>query len=216
MLLPPALHGIARSARLSKRRCIGRTPSLNSVFSAPLVVVPVGHWLRPLTQLCSLLPAAAITGSPHRPLLMPRRRLSLAGLPSDAASASVVKGVSWADGGVGAERELPTIHPSSVVHESAKLGRDVVVGPYCVVGENVELEDGVRLHSHVVVSGHTSIGEGAARLIPAFNTFSATPTPPPPEKSIMLRRWTSFLNSQHTQCFTEELLPTNKPDLHIL
>jgi UDP-N-acetylglucosamine acyltransferase len=54
-----------------------------------------------------------------------------------------------------------TIHPSSMVDPAAVLGRDVRIGPFCVVGPDVVLEDGVELVSHVVVDGHTRIGPGA-------------------------------------------------------
>ena len=52
------------------------------------------------------------------------------------------------------------IHPTAVVHPSARLGAGCEVGPYCVVGEHVELGAGCRLHSHVVIDGHTILGEG--------------------------------------------------------
>jgi len=49
------------------------------------------------------------------------------------------------------------IHPTAVVEDGAKIGADVVIGPYCIVGSEVVLDDGVQLHSHVVVGGRTSI-----------------------------------------------------------
>ena len=57
------------------------------------------------------------------------------------------------------------IHPMSVVDPAAILGRDVRIGPFCTVGPDVVIEDGVELISHVVVDGHTRIGAGA-RLFP--------------------------------------------------
>ena len=36
----------------------------------------------------------------------------------------------------------PHIHPSAVVAHAARLGRGVHVGPFCVVGPEVELGDG--------------------------------------------------------------------------
>ncbi|CAO3422129.1 acyl-ACP--UDP-N-acetylglucosamine O-acyltransferase [Azospirillum endophyticum] len=51
-----------------------------------------------------------------------------------------------------------TIHPSSVVDPAAKLGEGVDIGPFCVVGPDVTLDDGVRLVSHVAVDGRTRIG----------------------------------------------------------
>ncbi len=51
-----------------------------------------------------------------------------------------------------------SIHPTAVVDTGARIGTGVAIGPYCVVGPDVKLADGVRLHSHVVVTGRTSIG----------------------------------------------------------
>lgn len=52
------------------------------------------------------------------------------------------------------------VHPTAIVEEGAKIGADVTVGPFCIIGPEVELSDGVELMSHVVVSGHTQIGPG--------------------------------------------------------
>jgi UDP-N-acetylglucosamine acyltransferase len=57
------------------------------------------------------------------------------------------------------------VHPSAVVSARARVGRDCYVGPYSIVGEEVELGDGVRLESHCVVDGRTTIGEGT-RVFP--------------------------------------------------
>jgi UDP-N-acetylglucosamine acyltransferase len=52
----------------------------------------------------------------------------------------------------------PSIHPSAVVEEGAQIGAGCRIGPFCHVGPEVVLGDAVRLHSHVVVTGQTSIG----------------------------------------------------------
>ena len=52
------------------------------------------------------------------------------------------------------------IHPTAIVADDVRLGHDVEIGPYCVVGPQVCLADGVKLHSHVVLEGITSVGEG--------------------------------------------------------
>jgi UDP-N-acetylglucosamine acyltransferase len=54
----------------------------------------------------------------------------------------------------------PMIHPTAVVHPKAEIGADCEIGPFCVIGEHVVLGPGCRLHSHVVIDGHTRIGRG--------------------------------------------------------
>jgi UDP-N-acetylglucosamine acyltransferase len=53
-----------------------------------------------------------------------------------------------------------SIHPTSLIEPSAKLGENLRIGPFCTIGGNAELGDGVQLHSHVVIDGHTHIGSG--------------------------------------------------------
>jgi len=50
------------------------------------------------------------------------------------------------------------IHSTAVVQPKAQIGPDCEIGPYCVLGENVVLGKGCRLHSHVVIDGHTQLG----------------------------------------------------------
>lgn len=54
---------------------------------------------------------------------------------------------------------MSNIHATAIVDPAAKLGADVTIGPYCTVGPDVELGDSVSLISHVVVDGHTKIGD---------------------------------------------------------
>lgn len=51
------------------------------------------------------------------------------------------------------------IHPTAVIHAKARLGSACEIGPYCIIGEHVELGAGCRLHSHVVIDGYTRLGE---------------------------------------------------------
>ena len=53
---------------------------------------------------------------------------------------------------------MSDIHSSAVVHPKANLGEGCRVGPYCVVGEHVELGAECHLHSHVVIDGNTRLG----------------------------------------------------------
>ena len=57
------------------------------------------------------------------------------------------------------------VHPTAVVDPAAKLAGDVVVGPYSVVGDGVELDEGVEIGSHVVLTGPTRIG-ARTRIFP--------------------------------------------------
>jgi UDP-N-acetylglucosamine acyltransferase len=57
------------------------------------------------------------------------------------------------------------VHPTAVVEDGAKLAAGVKVGPFCVVGRDVTLSEGVELVSHVVVAGTTEIGAGT-RIFP--------------------------------------------------
>lgn len=68
---------------------------------------------------------------------------------------------------------MSDIHPTAVVADGATIGADVVVGPYCVIGAESELGDGVTLLSHVVVDGRTRIGAGT-RIF----AFAAIGNPP--------------------------------------
>ena len=60
---------------------------------------------------------------------------------------------------------MAEIHPTAIVAPEASLARDVVIGPFCIVGKHVALHSGVTLRAHVVVDGHTTIGEGT-RIFP--------------------------------------------------
>ena len=60
---------------------------------------------------------------------------------------------------------MAQIHPTAIVASGARLADDVVIGPYCVVGEHVALAAGVGLMSHVVIDGRTTIGE-RTRIFP--------------------------------------------------
>jgi len=68
---------------------------------------------------------------------------------------------------------MPTIHPTAIVDPKASIADSVEIGPYCVVGADVELGEGVQLLSHVCVDGRTTIGAGT-RIYP----FASVGLPP--------------------------------------
>jgi UDP-N-acetylglucosamine acyltransferase len=52
------------------------------------------------------------------------------------------------------------VHPTAVIHPKAQIGSECEIGPFCVIGEHVQLGDRCCLHSHVVIDGHTRLGQG--------------------------------------------------------
>ncbi len=68
---------------------------------------------------------------------------------------------------------MTNIHPTAIVEDGAKIGDEVEIGPYSVIGPNVTIESGVKIFSHVVVGGVTSIGSGT-RIFP-FASIGSEP-----------------------------------------
>ena len=60
---------------------------------------------------------------------------------------------------------MTQIHATAIIDSDAEVDEKVVIGPYCYVGKNVKLGKDVQLLSHVVIEGHTSIGDGT-RVFP--------------------------------------------------
>lgn len=52
------------------------------------------------------------------------------------------------------------IHPTAIVAEGAKLSKGVSIGPFSLIGSQVILKENVKVHSHVVIDGKTTIGAG--------------------------------------------------------
>jgi UDP-N-acetylglucosamine acyltransferase len=50
------------------------------------------------------------------------------------------------------------IHPSAIIHPHARLAADVAVGPYSLIGEDVEIGEGTEVMSHSIIDGHTRLG----------------------------------------------------------
>ncbi len=57
------------------------------------------------------------------------------------------------------------IHPTAIVDGRARLGQEIEIGAYSVVGPDVEIGDGTSIGSHVVIHGPTRIGK-ANRISP--------------------------------------------------
>jgi len=50
------------------------------------------------------------------------------------------------------------IHETAIVSSKAKLGRDVYIGPYSIVGDGITLGNNCRLESHVNLAGNVTMG----------------------------------------------------------
>jgi len=56
------------------------------------------------------------------------------------------------------EKQIPHIHPSSVVAEDAEVHPSVSIGAYCVIKSGASIAEGTTLKNHVVVSENVTIG----------------------------------------------------------
>ena len=65
------------------------------------------------------------------------------------------------------------IDPTARVAAGARIDASAEIGPYCIVGPQVELQRGLRLLSHVNVTGVTTIGEET--VVYPFSSLGAPP-----------------------------------------
>lgn len=68
---------------------------------------------------------------------------------------------------------MSTVDPTARMERGAEIGKDVTIGPYCVVGSKVKIGDGCHLLAHVHVTGRTTIGP-RTKIAP----FASLGTPP--------------------------------------
>ena len=53
-----------------------------------------------------------------------------------------------------------SIHKTVIIDINTKLGKDINIGPYSIIGANVQIKSHVKIHSHVNIQGYTVIDEG--------------------------------------------------------
>lgn len=75
------------------------------------------------------------------------------------------------------------IHPTAIIDARARVAASCKIGPYCVIGADVELGEGCILHSHVAIDGPTQIGSDntffpfcAIGMVPQDITYNGEPT----------------------------------------
>lgn len=55
---------------------------------------------------------------------------------------------------------MSQIHPTAVIDPGARLGRDLVIGPYAVIEGDTAIGDGCFIDAHVKIARYTTLGEG--------------------------------------------------------
>src|SRR5580704_12911154 len=65
------------------------------------------------------------------------------------------------------------VHATAIVDPQARIAETAGIGPYCVVGADVEIGAGTRLMGHVYVEGPTWIGED--NLFFPYSSIGAAP-----------------------------------------
>ena len=50
------------------------------------------------------------------------------------------------------------IHSTAIISKKAKIHKNVKIGPFCIIDDNVEIQEGTELISNVHLGGNTSIG----------------------------------------------------------
>lgn len=51
------------------------------------------------------------------------------------------------------------IHPTAVISETAQIGENVYLGPYCFVGENAQIGNDVKIYGHAFIGEDVKIGD---------------------------------------------------------
>lgn len=64
------------------------------------------------------------------------------------------------------EKPEQGIHPTAIIHSEANIGKDVIIGPYCVIGkasigDYCVIDSNVRIYDSVVMGCHCEIKAGA-------------------------------------------------------
>ena len=85
----------------------------------------------------------------------------------------------------------------SYISKRAKIHSSVKIGPYCVIGDNIEIGEGCVLHSHISLSGNTKIGKNNI-----FHPFSSIGSAP---QDLKYKGEKSFLTIGNNNTFRENV-----------
>ena len=65
------------------------------------------------------------------------------------------------------------IHKSAIIDSKALIGNNVKIGPYSIVGPDVQIDNETTIHSHVNITGNTKIGKKKRDLSILFNWYTS-------------------------------------------
>ncbi len=51
------------------------------------------------------------------------------------------------------------IHSTAIIDTKTNISKNVKIGPYSVIGPNVEIGEGTEIQSHVCIVGNTKVGK---------------------------------------------------------
>ena len=51
------------------------------------------------------------------------------------------------------------IHSTALISKKAKLAKDILIGPYAIVGDGVTIGTATKIGAYCVINGNTAIGE---------------------------------------------------------
>ena len=85
----------------------------------------------------------------------------------------------------------------SYISKKAKIHSSVKIGPYCVIGDNIEIDEDCVLHSHISLSGNTKIGKNNI-----FHPFSSIGSAP---QDLKYKGEKSFLTIGNNNTFRENV-----------
>tara|TARA_B100001248_G_scaffold255503_1_gene235321 strand:+ start:505 stop:1302 length:798 start_codon:yes stop_codon:yes gene_type:complete len=68
---------------------------------------------------------------------------------------------------------MNNIHSTAIVSSKAELGNNIYIGPYCIINENVKINDDCKFLANVYMEGNTTVGSNCT-----FYPFSTIGTKP--------------------------------------
>ena len=85
----------------------------------------------------------------------------------------------------------------SYISKKAKIHSSVKIGPYCVIGDNIEIDEDCVLHSHISLLGNTKIGKN--NIFYPFSSIGSAP------QDLKYKGEKSFLTIGNNNTFRENV-----------